>query len=146
MLNNKIFFTLSFPERCISFARIILFFSDRGSCSPPSPPAPYTDVYSSRKRIAAKHRNKSLRSSLVITRHFWLRANYLNDEIDSDIRNDVAMCGTQDTQDTDLLPFFEKRESLTHDLSLTEKTIVAHQILRLWLFRFTLTITEQQTR
>ena len=86
-------------------------------------------TYSSRKRIEAKHRNKSLRSSLVITRHFLLRANYLNDEIDSDISNDVAMCGTQDTQDTDLLPFFEKRESLTHDLSLTEKTIVAHQIL-----------------
>ena len=39
------------------------------------------------------------------------------------------MCGTQDTQDTDPLPLFKIRESLTHDLSLTEKTIVAHQIL-----------------
>ena len=59
------------------------------------------------------------------------------------------MCGTQDTQETDPLRFSEKRESLTsHDLSLTEKTIVAHQISGAcqWLFRFTLTITEHQTR
>ena len=32
--------TVSLPERYISFARIILFFSDRGGCSPP---APYAD-------------------------------------------------------------------------------------------------------
>ena len=31
-------------------------------------------IYSSRKWIEAKHRNKSLRSLLIITRHFWLRA------------------------------------------------------------------------
>ena len=48
-------------------------------------------IYSSRKWIEAKHRNKSLRSLLIITRHFWLRADYLNDEIDSDVSNDVAM-------------------------------------------------------
>ena len=48
-------------------------------------------TYSSRKWIEAKHRNKSLRSLLIITRHFWLRADYLNDEIDSDVSNDVAM-------------------------------------------------------
>ena len=35
ILNDKIFFTVSLPERYISFARIILFFSDRGDCSPP---------------------------------------------------------------------------------------------------------------
>ena len=48
-------------------------------------------TYSSRKWIEAKHRNKSLRSLLIMKRHFWLRANYLNDEIDSDVSNDVAM-------------------------------------------------------
>ena len=35
--------TVSLPERYISFARIILFFPDRGGCSPPSPPAPNAD-------------------------------------------------------------------------------------------------------
>ena len=53
ILNNKIFFTVSLPERYISVARI--FFSDRGGggggggggCSPPSPPAPYADAISS---------------------------------------------------------------------------------------------------
>ena len=49
-------------------------------------------IYSSRKWIEAKHRNKSLRSLLIITRHFWLRANYLNDEKRlRRISNDVAM-------------------------------------------------------
>ena len=48
-------------------------------------------TYSSRKWIEAKHRNKSLRSLLIMKRHFWLRGNYLNDEIDSDVSNDVAM-------------------------------------------------------
>ena len=69
-------------------------------------------TYSYRKWIGAKNRNKSLRSLLIITRHFWLRANYLNDEIDSDISNDFAMCGTQDTQDTDRLPFLRKENLL----------------------------------
>ena len=36
--------TVSLPERYISFARIILFFPDRGGCSPPSAPAPDADV------------------------------------------------------------------------------------------------------
>ena len=49
-------------------------------------------TYSCRKWIEAKHRNKSLRSLLIITRHFSLHANYLNDEVDRpDISNDVAM-------------------------------------------------------
>ena len=48
-------------------------------------------TYSCRKWIEAKHRNKSLRSLLIITRHFSLLANYLNDEVDPDISNDVAM-------------------------------------------------------
>ena len=39
---------MSLPEQYISFARIILFFSDRGGCSPLSPPAPYTDAISHR--------------------------------------------------------------------------------------------------
>ena len=83
-------------------------------------------TYSYRKWIEAKNRNKSLRSLLIITRHFSLRANYLNDEIDFDIRNDLAMCGTQDTQDTDPLPFFKKRESLTHDLSLKVSSLIRY--------------------
>ena len=62
-------------------------------------------TYSSRKWIGAKNRNKSLRSLLIITRHFSLRAN-------SDISNDFAMCGTQDTQDTDRLPFLRKENLL----------------------------------
>ena len=69
-------------------------------------------TYSFRKWIGAKNRNKSLRSLLIITRHFSLRANYLNDEIDSDSSNDFAMCGTQDTQDTDRLPFLRKENLL----------------------------------
>ena len=36
-------------------------------------------TYSSRKWIEAKHRNKSLKSLLIITRHLSLRANYFND-------------------------------------------------------------------
>ena len=85
-------------------------------------------TYSYRKWIEAKNRNKLIRSLLIITRHFSLRANYLKDEIDSDISNDVAMCGTQDTQDTDLLPFFQlffqKRESLTHDRRSSDIVLV----------------------
>ena len=49
-------------------------------------------TYSSRKWIEAKHRNKSLRSLLITTRHFWLRANYLNDEIDSDVLAMMSPC------------------------------------------------------
>ena len=51
-------------------------------------------------------------------------------EIDSDVSNDVAMhvwCLRYSRYDP--LPFSEKRECLSHDLSLTKKTIVAHQIL-----------------
>ena len=44
-------------------------------------------TYSSRKWIEAKNCNKSLQSLLIITRHFSLRANY----IDSDVSDDVAM-------------------------------------------------------
>ena len=40
ILNNKIFFTVSLPEWYISFARIILFFTDWGGCSLPPPPKP----------------------------------------------------------------------------------------------------------
>ena len=83
-------------------------------------------TYSYRKLIEAEHRNKSLRLLLIISPHFSLRANYLNDEIDSAISNDVAMCGTQDTQDTDPLPFCKKRESLTHDLSLKLSSLIRY--------------------
>ena len=37
-------------------------------------------TYSYRKWIEAKNRNKSLRSLLIVTRHFTLRANYSNDQ------------------------------------------------------------------
>ena len=44
ILNNKIFFTVSLPQRYISFARIILSFPRLGGLQPPSPPAPYADA------------------------------------------------------------------------------------------------------
>ena len=49
-------------------------------------------IYSSRKWIEAKHRNKSLRSLLIITRHFWLRAKLFErwNRLRR-ISNDVAM-------------------------------------------------------
>ena len=70
--------TVSLPERYISFARIILFFSDRGGCSPPSPPAPYADAgsyilvflstltvfFRSRKKNNVKERKKRSHSPL----------------------------------------------------------------------------------
>ena len=46
--------TVSLPERYISFARIILFFSDRAGCSPPSPPAPYADAKHAYKWLSFK--------------------------------------------------------------------------------------------
>ena len=62
-----------FERRKLECEVYILFFSLYN-------PQQKVATYSSRKLIGAKNRNKSLRLLLIITRHFTLRANCLNDQ------------------------------------------------------------------
>ena len=62
-----------FERRKLESEVYILFFSLYN-------PQQKVASYSPRKLIGAKNRNKSLRLLLIITRHFTLRANYLNDQ------------------------------------------------------------------